>query len=267
MPCGQDLGDRVGDRGVGDHVVRASPLPVRSSPGTERDESAALLDQFGRAPKAAMGELLTDPDFWRLQLRRMWDVTNLLPGTDPSPARHLWMLGLIPVAGLIMAGARWLARPAAGGLRLDAGRWVAVGLCAGLLGLLQLTQVQFVSGGGGGHVRYLFPGLVTIGLVAAAGLGGSTRRPTPRPGRGHAPDDGRGQPVAVVVLPQHQHFPTAIVAGRDTSRVPGRARTPDKHVVAPTVRRRRVGPAATLDRTARLDGPPEPQPEPDLAGM
>jgi len=133
--------------------------------------SAALLDQFGRAPKASMGELLTDFGFWRLQQRRLWDVTNLLPGTEVGVARHLWLLGLVPVAGLVLAGARRLASPAAGGCRLDHGRRVAVGLCVVLLGLLQLSQVQFVSAGGGGHVRYLFPGLVTVGLVAAAGLG------------------------------------------------------------------------------------------------
>jgi hypothetical protein len=132
--------------------------------------SAALLDQFGRAPKATIVELLTDPSFWRLQQRRLWDVTNLLPSTDPAPARHLWLLGLVPVAGLLLAGARRLARPSAGGSRVDPGRTMAFCLCVVLLGLLQLSQVQFVSAGGGGHVRYLFPGLVTVGVIAAAGL-------------------------------------------------------------------------------------------------
>jgi hypothetical protein len=132
--------------------------------------AAALLDQFGRAPKASMGELLTDPSFWRLQQRRLWDVTNLLRGTDAGVARHLWLLWLFPVAGLVLAGARRLARPSGGGSRLDPGRTVALGLCVVLFGLLQLSQVQFVSAGGGGHVRYLFPGLLTVGLVVAAGL-------------------------------------------------------------------------------------------------
>jgi hypothetical protein len=132
--------------------------------------SAALLDQFGRAPRESMGALLTDLGFWRLQQRRLWDVTNLLPGTDTGVARHLWLLGLVPVAGLVLAGARRLARRSGGGSRLGPGRTLAVGLCVVLLGLLQLSQVQFVSAGGGGHVRYLFPGLVTVGLVAAAGL-------------------------------------------------------------------------------------------------
>ena len=132
--------------------------------------SAALLDQFGRAPKASMGELLTDLGFWRLQQRRLWDVTNLLPATDTGVARQLWLLGVFPVAGLVLAGARRLARRSGGGPRLDSGRTLAFVLCVALLGLLQLSQVQFVSAGGGGHVRYLFPGLVTVGLVAAAGL-------------------------------------------------------------------------------------------------
>jgi hypothetical protein len=149
--------------------------------------SAALLDQFGRSPRIPMGGLLTDLGFWRLQQRRLWDVTNLLQGTDVRIARQLWLLGLVPVAGLVLVGVSRLVRPAGGGARPDPGRTVAVGLCVALLGLLQLSQVQFVSAGGGGHVRYLFPGLVTVGLAAAAGLAA-------------LPGGRRGLPVVAMLL-------------------------------------------------------------------
>jgi hypothetical protein len=132
--------------------------------------SAALLDRFGRAPNGTALGLLTDQGFWRLQQRRLWDVADFLPGVNKGVAARLWLLGLAPLAGLLLAGARGLVRPARGGRTLDAGRATAFGLCVVLLGLLQLSIVQFVSSGGGGHIRYLFPGLVTIGLLAAVGL-------------------------------------------------------------------------------------------------
>jgi hypothetical protein len=71
---------------------------------------------------------------------------------------------------LLLAGGRWLARLVGGGRRPDQGPLVAVGLCVLLLGLLQLSVVQLVSNGHMVHARYLFPGLVTIGLAMAVGL-------------------------------------------------------------------------------------------------
>jgi hypothetical protein len=134
--------------------------------------SAALLERFGRAPKGTILGLLTDQGYWRLQQRRLWDVANLLPRANGGVAARLWLLGLVPLAGLLLAGARGLVRPARGARLPEEARAVALGLCVALLGLLQLPVVQFVSSGGGGHIRYLFPGLVTIGLVAAVGLAG-----------------------------------------------------------------------------------------------
>jgi len=132
--------------------------------------SAALLERFGRVPGATPLRLLTSPGFWRVQQERLWDFTFDLPRTSGSLSRHLWLLGLLPLAGLLLAGARQLARPARPSTPPDPGRRVAVALCVVLLALLQLSVVQFASGGGGAHVRYLFPGLVTLGLAAAVGL-------------------------------------------------------------------------------------------------
>jgi hypothetical protein len=132
--------------------------------------SAALLERFGRVPRGSIPRLLTSPGFFRVQQQRLWDITFDLPRADGSLTRQLWLLGLLPLAGLLLAGARRLARPPHGSTRSDPGPTVAVALCVVLLGLLQLSVVQFVSGGGGPHVRYLFPGLVTLGLAAAVGL-------------------------------------------------------------------------------------------------
>jgi hypothetical protein len=132
--------------------------------------SAALLDQFGRAPRASVLELVAQPGFWRLQQQRLWGLTSNPSGLGGALTSRLWLLGLLPVAGLLLAGGRRLAGPRRDGWRPDPARTVAFALGVVLLGLLQLSMLQFVSQGGGGHVRYLFPGLVTVGLVAAAGL-------------------------------------------------------------------------------------------------
>jgi hypothetical protein len=132
--------------------------------------SAALFEQFGRAPRGTIKGLLASPGFWRVQQQRLWDITYNQPGAAGGLSRHLWLLGLLPVAGLLLAAAHWLARLRRGAARPDPRRTIAVALCVLLLGLLQLSVVQFVSGGGAAHVRYLFPGLATIGRGAAVGL-------------------------------------------------------------------------------------------------
>jgi hypothetical protein len=130
--------------------------------------SAALFERFGRTPRGSVLELVTRPGFWGVQQQRLWGVTNVIPA-DGSVAPRLWWLGLVPLAGLVLVAGRWLARRGRGG-RPDPGRTLGFGLCVLLLGLLQLSLVQFVSQGGSAHVRYLFPGLVTVGLVVAVGL-------------------------------------------------------------------------------------------------
>jgi hypothetical protein len=132
--------------------------------------SAALLEQFGRAPKGTVLGLVTDLGLWRLLQQRLWGVTFNPPGTLGSFTGQLWLLGLVPLAGLLLAVVRRFARPAGERWRLEPGPTIAFGLCVVLLGLLQLSLLQFVSRGGGAHVRYLFPGLVAVALPAAVGL-------------------------------------------------------------------------------------------------
>jgi hypothetical protein len=133
--------------------------------------SAALLERFGRVPRAGVLELLGDGGFWRDQQRRLWGVTANLPGSGGRLSRRLWLLGLVPLAGLLVAGAGWLHRRARGAAPPpDPRRAFAVACCLLLLALLELTLAQFVSDGGGAHVRYLFPGMVAIGLTVAVGL-------------------------------------------------------------------------------------------------
>jgi hypothetical protein len=131
--------------------------------------SAALFERFGRTPRGSMLELVARPGFWGVQQQRLWDATSILSQAHGSLTRRLWWLGLVPLAGLLLVAGRWLARRGRGG-RPDPGRAVGFGLCVLLLGLLELSLVQFDSQGGGAHVRYLFPGLVTVGLVVAVGL-------------------------------------------------------------------------------------------------
>lgn len=132
--------------------------------------SAALLERFGRVPGGTVPRLLVDPGFWRSQQQRLWGVTTNLPGSGGRLSRQLWLLGLLPLAGLLFAGARWIGRMIRGAARPDPGRAIAGALCVLLLGLLELSLAQFVSRGGGAHVRYLFPGMAAIGLAAAVGL-------------------------------------------------------------------------------------------------
>jgi hypothetical protein len=132
--------------------------------------STALLERFGRIPRGTTLGTLAEPDFWRSQQQRLWGVTTNLPGSGGRLSRQLWLLGLLPLTGLVLAGGRWARRLVGGDGRPSQGQVVAVALCVFLVVLLELSLAQFVSRGGGAHVRYLFPGLVAIGLVAAIGL-------------------------------------------------------------------------------------------------
>jgi hypothetical protein len=132
--------------------------------------SAALLERFGRVPGGTVPRLLGDPGFWRSQQQRLWGVTTNLPGSGGRLSRQLWLLGLLPLAGLLLAGAQWTGHMIRGATRPDPGRAIAGALCVLLLGLLELLLAQFASRGGGAHVRYLFPGMAAIGLSAAVGL-------------------------------------------------------------------------------------------------
>jgi hypothetical protein len=143
--------------------------------------SAALFEQFDRSPSGTTLGLLTEPGFWQLLQQRLWGIAfnRSVPGEDLI--RQLWLLGYLPLIGLLLTGARRLGHIAQGRGPAEPGpgpepgpdpegRVIAVGLCVLLLGLTTFSIAQFASGGGTVHIRYLFPALATVGLCAAVGL-------------------------------------------------------------------------------------------------
>jgi hypothetical protein len=121
-------------------------------------------------PPGTFVDTLTTRSFWVQEQLRFWDITYWMPMYQGSLTRKLWLLELVPLAGLLLAGVGALVRRARGGTRPDGGRMAPVALCVVLLGMVQVLVAVHVAGGGTLHVRYLFPGLVTIGLGAAVGL-------------------------------------------------------------------------------------------------
>jgi 4-amino-4-deoxy-L-arabinose transferase-like glycosyltransferase len=132
----------------------------------------ALCDHFTycRNPPGTFLDALQKPSFWLNEQLRLWDTTFWMKNFHGSLTRRLWLLGLVPLAGLLLAGGRALVRRARGGPRPDRGRLAATALCVLLLGVVQVLVAVHVAAGGTLHVRYLFPALVTIGLGAAVGL-------------------------------------------------------------------------------------------------
>jgi hypothetical protein len=103
-------------------------------------------------------------NIWRAEQVRLWDLT--LGGLT----QHLWLVQLVPLAGLLVAGARALSRSGRARRRPVPGRTTAVVCCLLLLGLAHLSVIQHLTNGGNLHVRYLFPGLIAVGLAAGVGL-------------------------------------------------------------------------------------------------
>jgi hypothetical protein len=136
--------------------------------------AGALREHFPysrtKNPSSSFVHILTNGNFWLQEQLRLWDITYWMRNFDGSLTRRLWLLGLVPAAGLLLTGAGALVRRSRRGPRPDRGRVAAVALCVLLLGVVQVLVVQYKAAGGTLHVRYLFPGLVTIGLGAAVGL-------------------------------------------------------------------------------------------------
>jgi hypothetical protein len=131
----------------------------------------ALLERFGRASRGSAPGMLRRIGFWLVQQSRLWDPTYDLSGMGHSPTRRLWLLGLVPLAGLVVAGAAWLRRRRAGTGHVPGPRaLLAWGLGLVLLALLQGSVASFAAAGGGAHVRYLFPALGVLATCAAVGL-------------------------------------------------------------------------------------------------
>jgi hypothetical protein len=147
--------------------------------------SAALLERFERPPRGSTLHMLASPWYWIIQQQRLWDPSFDFKDTQGSLTRSLWLLGLIPLAGLAVA--LWHRRPS--GLRERLGPAAARVLAATrrgsdprfglpvawllglvLLGLLEVSVARFAADGGGAHARYLLPGAGVLGALAAVGL-------------------------------------------------------------------------------------------------
>jgi hypothetical protein len=107
--------------------------------------------------------MIVEPDFWRGQLRRLWDDSA---GPAGNPVTRWWYLSFVPLLGLALAGVRWLRRalPPQAPLALA---WLA---CLGVAGLVELSAVSFYSLGGSAHGRYILPALSVFAVAAASGV-------------------------------------------------------------------------------------------------
>jgi hypothetical protein len=133
--------------------------------------ASALFDQFKRTSPGSVLEVVRVRSYWINQAKRFWDSTFDHEITSGSAAHRVWWVGVLPTMGFAVFAFRRLGRP--GRLRSlvrQDPRWIAAGLLVGMLVLLDAMLAQFISGGGGPHIRYLFPDLAIIALAAAIGL-------------------------------------------------------------------------------------------------
>ena len=128
--------------------------------------TGALLQKFSRNRRGTVLQALLGQDFWRGQLRRLWDDSAGPSGTNGVTAWYY--LTFVPLLGLTLAGVRWLRRalPPPNSLLLA---WLA-GLA--VAGLVELGAASFYSLGGTAHGRYLLPALSVLAVAAAAGVAG-----------------------------------------------------------------------------------------------
>jgi hypothetical protein len=143
--------------------------------------ATVLLRQFDRVSPGALLEVVRVRGYWIDQAKRFWDSTFDQELTSGSAVHKVWWVGALPTLGFAIFAARRLGRLAA---RRGAGsaedpvagagsgdpRRVAVALLVGLLVLLDGMLIQFISGGGGPHIRYLFPDIAILSLAVAIGL-------------------------------------------------------------------------------------------------
>ncbi len=136
--------------------------------------ASALFDMFKRTSPGSVLEVVRVRSYWINQAKRFWDSTFDHEITSGSAAHKVWWVGVLPTVGFaVFAGRRLgrLWRPGRlGSLPRRDPRWVAAALLVAMLVLLDAMLAQFISGGGGPHIRYLFPDLAIIALAAAIGL-------------------------------------------------------------------------------------------------
>ncbi len=132
----------------------------------------ALFDLHQRLPRQPLVELLLQGHDYRYHAYQLWSRYEGLPPQD----RPLMPEGFLAANELVLAAALLSAALVAAHhlLRrrgdLDVGRVAAWGLLVGWWLALFVMMLQFVSGGGAPHARYLWPGAAGFGLVLAAGL-------------------------------------------------------------------------------------------------
>jgi hypothetical protein len=149
--------------------------------------ASALFQQFRRASPGSVLDVVRVRGYWISQAKRFWDSTYDQTVTSGSAVHRVWWVGTLPTLGLAILAARRLGRIASrpggiGGVPRAARhalrhalchgdpRRVALAVLVGLLVLLEVLLAQFTSGGGGSHIRYLFPDIVILALGAALGL-------------------------------------------------------------------------------------------------
>jgi hypothetical protein len=89
-------------------------------------------------------------------------VTTNLPGSGGRLSRQLWLVGLVPLTGLVVAGGRWLRRLSGGAGRPDPGRGAAVALCLVLLALVVVMSVANL------WVRWRYLGVLGVSTPSPA---------------------------------------------------------------------------------------------------
>jgi hypothetical protein len=136
--------------------------------------ASVLFDMFKRSSPGSVLEVVRVRSYWINQAKRFWDSTFDHEITSGSAAHEVWWVGALPTVGFaVFAGRRlWRLWPPGrlGSLLRRDPRFIAAGLLVGMLVLLDAMLAQFISGGGGPHIRYLFPDLAIIALAAAIGL-------------------------------------------------------------------------------------------------
>ncbi|WP_370326388.1 hypothetical protein [Euzebya sp.] len=144
--------------------------------------SAALFELHLREPRGEFADILFRAHDYRFHVYQLWNRYEGLPPLPRSLMPPDTILAVYRAVGLALIGAvvagthrvvasipalatRARVRPRA----LDGGRVAAWTLLITWWAALFAMMIQFVSGGGAPHARYLWPGAAGFGLVLAVG--------------------------------------------------------------------------------------------------
>jgi hypothetical protein len=176
----------------------------------------ANLDRFGYLPDGSVAGFLLSARNLNGLYEQLWGRFAALQFLARGAHGRVGdVLGLLVVAGLLVAGVRWLRAGARPGPPERVAAWALTLL---LPPLLLVLLADYVARGGGVHARYLYPGLGVLALLAAVGL-------DQLPGRR------RGLPILAVLTAQV--VLNLVFLGRFLSRI-----TADHPAIATAVGRR-----------------------------